>query len=87
MAIARHRGRLTGRAETGESSANDHGPTGSYPQTDLEEINGDLLEADFWPAFDVRTTIKVYMRVISEQKLSGSFPSGEDPSVERNKRE
>ncbi len=24
-------------------------PTGSYPETGLEEINGDLLEADFWP--------------------------------------
>jgi hypothetical protein len=21
----------------------------NYPQTGLEEINGDLLEADFWP--------------------------------------
>jgi hypothetical protein len=24
-------------------------PTGAYPETGLEEINGDLLEADFWP--------------------------------------
>ena len=24
-------------------------PTGSYPETGLEEINGDLLEEDFWP--------------------------------------
>jgi hypothetical protein len=23
--------------------------TGSYPETGLEEINGDLLEEDFWP--------------------------------------
>jgi hypothetical protein len=23
--------------------------TGSYPETGLEEINGDLPEADFWP--------------------------------------
>ena len=30
-------------------------PTGSYPETGLEEIDGDLLEEDFWPAsFRVR---------------------------------
>jgi hypothetical protein len=24
-------------------------PHGTYPETGLEEINGDFLEADFWP--------------------------------------
>jgi hypothetical protein len=24
--------------------------TGSYPETGLQEIKGDLLQADFWPA-------------------------------------
>jgi hypothetical protein len=24
---------------------------GNYPETGLEEINGDLREADFWPAW------------------------------------
>ena len=27
----------------------DRRPTGSWPETGLEEINGDLLEEDFWP--------------------------------------
>jgi hypothetical protein len=30
-------------------------PSGSYPETGLEEINGDLREADFWSA-----SLKVY---------------------------
>jgi hypothetical protein len=34
--------------------------SGSWPETGLEEINGDLLEADFlgtWDRFDDRTTL------------------------------
>ena len=53
-------------------------PTGSYPETGFEEVNGDLREADFWTtssesALDATFGLPV-IRTVNKNGLSMAHP-------------